>query len=492
MLLKKRILLVIILTLLALPVLQSQLKLIDEKPLLGSFQKITSHLGDSLSLKSWLSGSLQSEADKQSEAALGFRNSLIRIHNQMDYSFFRKVNAEGVVSGYNDELFEEDYIRAYQGEFFVGEKVWIEKARKLKQIQDTLAKRNKTLVIVFEPGKGTVYHDRFPGSYAEKKKTTSNIDVFQSELIKNNVNILDLNNYFVQLSDKDPYRIFPKGGTHWSYYGAAKAADTSLRYLKKLTHRTIPLMTIPKVIIHDEPRHPDADIWQAMNLIQSAPIDGLAYPVVQFENDVEPDLDVLVVGDSFYFNWQSDSIMYKAFKNCDFWYYNKHNWSRNGAEVAMVSDLNWKDEVLKRDLIIIMITERFHHNFAWNFDEQLYQFFYPGESDTVETYANRVRTYNDHFMRMVADAKVKKITLEERIALEAKYLHYLDMSKNPNSFMSKEEHITLLMMSIKNTPEWLAKVKAKAIERNIPLDEMIRLDAEWMYNEKYGNKLKPL
>ncbi|NOU46063.1 MAG: hypothetical protein HOO86_03265 [Bacteroidales bacterium] len=488
---KKRILLVIILTLLALPVLQSQFKLIDEKPLLGSFQKITSHFDDSLSVKSWLSGSLQSEADKQSEADLGFRNSLIRLHNQVDYSFFRKVNAEGVVSGSNNELFEEDYIRAYQGEFFVGEKVWIDKARKLKQIQDTLAKLNKTLVVIFEPGKGTVYHDRFPGSYAEKKKSTSNIEVFQSELIKNNVNILDLNNYFVQLRDKDPYRIFPKGGTHWSYYGAARAADTTLRFLKNITKHQIPLMTIATIIKHDEPRHPDADIWQAMNLIQAEPNDDLVYPVIRFESNVEPDLDVLVVGDSFYFNWQSDSIMYKAFKNCDFWYYNKHNWSRDGAEVAMVSDLNWKEEVVKRDLIIIMITERFHHNFAWNFDEQLYQFFYPVELDPVETYANSVRIYNDHFMRMVADAKVKKISLEERITLEAKYLHYLDITKNPNNFTSKEDHITFLMMGIRNTPEWLAKVKAKAIERKIPLDEMIRLDAEWIYNEKYGNKLKP-
>jgi len=42
------------------------------------------------------------------------------------------------------------------------------------------------------------------------------------------------------------------------------------------------------------------------------------------------------------------------------------------------------------------------------------------------------------------------------------------------------------MMGIRGTPDWYAKVKEKAIERNIPLDQMVRMDAEWLYNDKYG------
>ena len=470
--------------------MQYQLKLIHEKPLQGSFYAVTSDVRDSLSLKSWFSGGMQSVADKQADGELGFRNSLIRFHNQLDYSLFRKVNAEGVVCGKQDELFEVDYIRAVQGEFFVGEKVWKDKARKLKAIQDTLLKLNKTLVVIFEPGKGTVYRDRYPGAYAGKKGTVSNIDVFQNELTKNNVNVLDLNAYFVGLREKDRTRIFPQGGTHWSYYGAAKAADTTLRFLKSITHRQIPLMTVPSVIKHDEPRHPDADIWLAMNVIQAAPTDDLAYPVIQFETKVKPELDVLVIGDSFYFNWQSDSIMFKAFKNCDFWYYNKHNWNRGGVEAAVVSSLDWKNEILKRDLIVIMITERFHHNFAWNFDEQLYRYFYQENVNRMDAFANNLRISNDQFMRLVDDAKVKKITLEKRIAMESGYLLYEDYLKNPNKYTDKEDRITIIMMSIRSTPDWLAKVEAKANERNIPLDEMIRRDAEWIYNEKFGKSKK--
>ena len=38
--------------------------------------------------------------------------------------------------------------------------------------------------------------------------------------------------------------------------------------------------------------------------------------------------------------------------------------------------------------------------------------------------------------------------------------------------------------SIRRTPEWLADVKKKALERNIPLDTMIRKDAEYLVEQE--------
>lgn len=45
---------------------------------------------------------------------------------------------------------------------------------------------------------------------------------------------------------------------------------------------------------------------------------------------------------------------------------------------------------------------------------------------------------------------------------------------------TRELKIEEYIQTIKNTPEWLEKVKKKAIQRNIPLDSMILLDAIWM------------
>jgi hypothetical protein len=53
--------------------------------------------------------------------------------------------------------------------------------------------------------------------------------------------------------------------------------------------------------------------------------------------------------------------------------------------------------------------------------------------------------------------------------------------KPADTFMDiRKLKIEKYIHSIKNTPEWLEKVKQKAIEKNIPIDSMILLDAIWM------------
>lgn len=48
---------------------------------------------------------------------------------------------------------------------------------------------------------------------------------------------------------------------------------------------------------------------------------------------------------------------------------------------------------------------------------------------------------------------------------------------------SRQTRINRYIDTIKNTPDWLEKVKKKAIEKNIPLDSMIKLDAIWMADQ---------
>lgn len=48
---------------------------------------------------------------------------------------------------------------------------------------------------------------------------------------------------------------------------------------------------------------------------------------------------------------------------------------------------------------------------------------------------------------------------------------------------SRQNRINRYIETIKTTPDWLEKVKKKAIEKNIPLDSMIKLDAIWMADQ---------
>ncbi|MCC7318200.1 MAG: hypothetical protein IT219_06670, partial [Bacteroidales bacterium] len=63
-----------------------------------------------------------------------------------------------------------------------------------------------------------------------------------------------------------------------------------------------------------------------------------------------------------------------------------------------------------------------------------------------------------------------------------------DWQKHPEYYTNKDEVIDMMVMAIKGSPEWLASVQKKARDRNISEEEMLKLDAEWMYDQKYKTK----
>ncbi|MFA6787964.1 MAG: hypothetical protein WCR58_12205, partial [Bacteroidales bacterium] len=67
------------------PALQRQFTFIKERPLEGAFFNQKKPNFDSLSWVSWLNGSFQQDFTDQLEADIGFRNTLVRIHNQWQY-----------------------------------------------------------------------------------------------------------------------------------------------------------------------------------------------------------------------------------------------------------------------------------------------------------------------------------------------------------------------------------------------------------------------
>lgn len=482
----KSILFTLVILFLILPGFQSRYGLITEKKLTGAFQKHEKPDLGQFSWKSWLDGSFQEEFNNRLEQNIGFRNSLVRMHNQLSFSLFHQANAEGVIVGQNNELFEEDYIREYMGQYYVGDTVWNKKAARLKAVQDTLARLGKTFIVVFEPGKGSFNSDLLPRKYRNLTKSRSNYEEMIYQLGKNGVNVLDLNQYFISIKGKTEFPLFPQCGTHWSYYGAALAADTTLRYIESLRGIDLPDMKIVRNEIPDTTRHPDYDIGLAMNLMFRIPHPKTANPILQFQQgSAKTKPDVLIVGDSYYFNWLNNRIPSEVFNSCDFWYYNRNITRSDGSSAGETTGLDIKSEVLKRDIVMIMITERFIHMFAWGFDEQLYDLFYPSWRNPIEVFSNKIRTYDDEFHRMYKESLVKNISLPERINQEAMYMFFIDSRDNPEKYTSKYERMLIIELGIRGSPEWMEKMKEKAIINNISIDAQIRKDVLWMYEENY-------
>ncbi|HMM12648.1 MAG TPA: hypothetical protein PKE03_11195 [Bacteroidales bacterium] len=464
---------------LLLPFLQQQFRFVHEPPLTGAFTADTLPGLNQINLASWLDGSFQSSFNTVLEQHIGFRNTLVRMYNQWQYDIFRKANAEGVIIGRQAELFEEDYLKAASGLFFIGEEHWQRKALIIKRLQDTLKVSGKQLLVIFEPGKGTTLRKLAPVQY-RNDVAISNYTGMRQAFESVGVEFLDFQQCFSAWNDTSGFLLFPRTGTHWSYYGAWLAADTLSRYLDNYWPGQITGLSLAELDTKREIRHPDDDIWLAMNMLTGVPAQKLAYPIIKSGPKPEKRPSILVVGDSFYFNWQSDGIMDALSDGGEFWYYNKIRWSHQGSELGLLNPDERIERALAHDIVLIMITERFHQNFAWKFDEQLYAHFFGDSTPQRQKFFNDLVAANEAFTRLYNEGRKKGMDVRQRLWMEVDYMVYLDYQQHPERYTSRDDRIAITMMAIRNTPHWLAEVEKKAHERKLPLETLIRLDAEWI------------
>ncbi len=480
------------------PAIQKKYAIFQVKKLDGDFVLTEKPV---FSWTDWFDGRFQMTYDKYLEDHIGFRDFLVRLTNQIDYSLYRIPHAEGVIVGKDDQLIEYDYIRAYTGGDYIGEETIDRKIRKLKFIQEYLKnEKNIDLVLVFEPGKASFYPEYIPDQYLDKVSELTNYSTFLKKAIEYNVNFVDFRFYFNSLKGKTKYPIYPRYGIHWSIYGMTYALDSLIPYIEDIRHIDLPDYSYDSLQIESTARRPDYDAGKALNLLFRLPEkEDLAYHVYNFEeNDNKEKPMMLTIGDSYYWNIFNTEVPKHLFKNEAFWYFNKQIYPDSYIESKQVRDVNLKAEIEKQDVILLMITGRFLFKFGWNFIEDVYKLYGPiSQFDKMHDYRCNILNYNVWFTNVIKDAQGKKISLEEMLNLVAEYvyaqedLNGLLMLKGPGYFKG----------IIENDLVWLKGLKAKADENNQSIDELVQLESNYnfktnhpelftKYNQLEGFKIK--
>jgi len=413
---------------LALPTMQGNWSPFELKSLHGSFKKIKEK---SLSLEGWFDGSYQKNKEQYSKDNIGFRPFFIRLKNQIEFSIFDKINANGVVIGKDDYLFIDGYINTHLGLDFLGEEYIQNKVDKLKKIADTLKTKNIDLIVIFPPGKGSFYPEFIPEKYNQSKKTISNYDYYSEALKKDRLNYIDFNQWFRLMKDSSNYLLYPKNGIHWSNYGAFLAADSIIHFIEKLRNIELPELVLNDIEITNKPRNSDRDIEDALNLFIDLPKVTMAYPIFDIALDTSMQkTKVLTIADSFYwilYNWK---ISEKVFDEGEFWYYNKKIYGSNYKGDGSLEQINYISEIEKNKVILLICTDRNLNKFAFGFIDRL-------------------------------------------------YIDYFGESKEVISL--KEVQVRKYIKNIKNSPNWLAKITEKAKKDGVPVEEAIRKNAEYVY-----------
>jgi hypothetical protein len=171
-----------------------------------------------------------------------------------------------------------------------------------------------------------------------------------------------------------------------------------------------------------------------MNLLIPARNWEMYYPNIVFSKPKGRKPNLLSIGDSFNQSfWGFYPFFDEMFGDTtNYWYYNRIvAWPDSIEKLQInVKTMDLYSEVMNRDIVLIVTTEQNLNSFTFDFVKE----FYPYVAVDHQTFLARRQDF---------------------------------------------------INSINGDSAWLASVKEKAIKNNLPLETMIRMDAEWMIsNEK--------
>lgn len=458
------------------------------KPLKGAFNAVPD---TSFSTSGWFSGRFQEIKNDYLNQNFGLRNYYVRLNNQIDYDLFNLANVDKVVKGKGNFLFESNYIDAYYGNNFIGKEELLNRVNKLKELQTLLASNNIDLEILLLPSKASFFPEFIPDNWVYEKKLNNYeymVELFKKVKVKH----IDYSAWFRDLKNTTPYDLYPQTGIHWSNYGALIATDSLRKNIEHNVNLNLKEFVINNIAISDSLIDPDKDIEDAMNLF--SPINKLPMPYASYYWKEEENITMpkaLFIGDSYFWNIYYQGLTVNMFTDCKFWYYNQTVYPENES-IREVTKLNFSEEVKKQRIIVLMATESNIHDIGWGFvDKALAEFKSSvGKGDcglNRELYIKVISEQIKQNAQWMNDIKRKatenKVSIDEMVKLDAMYVFETDYCK-PDVVSQINE----TKDKIKNTPEWMAQITIKAKKNKISIDEMIDLDAKYVYDTKLKNK----
>lgn len=411
-----KIILVIILgAVLFLPLLQHHFNIVEENPLSGSFNLTEKPVW---SKDAWLSSDFQDQYETYIRDHIGFRNFFVRVHNQLQYSLFRKTTAKDVKIGRKGQLFEGGYIRDYLGINFIGKESIENQVSRLKETQIELAKEGVDLLVVYAPGKATLFPEYFPSEYRNVQKELSNYEYFVHVSKEKGLNHIDFNTYFKMVMDTSQLELFPKGGIHWGQYGLAIAYDSIAGYFEDVFDLSMVEFDYSQVHFPENVRDKDRDISDGMNLLFPYPDHPLPEPVLQFSHT--PGLKrprLLIVGDSFGSRILESPLSDELFEKVELWYYNRGIEPPRSEEIYAVRQLNVPFEVRQFDVVMLVVSETNMYKFDFGFVDG---FNSSGFDELYEYYLQRIADDEEWMKHIEIQADKLNISIDSSLSKDAR------------------------------------------------------------------------
>jgi SGNH hydrolase-like domain, acetyltransferase AlgX len=373
----------------------------------------------------WYNGSYQEQKDKYIKENFGFHNYYVRLNCQINFSLFKKANASYVVVGRDNYLYETAYIDAYYGRDFIGQDKINDYITKLKQVQDTLQKLNKLILVVFAPGKACFYPEYIPENYTSEK-TITNYEGFIKSAQTHQLNHIDFYKYFRDQKQKSKYPLYPQLGIHWSNYGSTLAFDSLVRYVENKLNLNLPDINIGTIKLTDSLQDPDGDAVKSLNLLKRPNSFQMAYPEYKINYDSLKDtkLNLLSVSDSFWWHIYGSGLADKTFGSSRFWFYNEEMYPESHTSSWHVSQVDYAAKIREADVILLMHSEATLHKFGGGFVDMCHEaYLHPKlKKEKTQNMKEKIRASPEWYNKIIEKAAERNLTVDSMLTLDALYI----------------------------------------------------------------------
>ncbi len=401
--------------------------------LLGWFEETKLHGSYELkentdfTINDWISEQYQKRKSEYLNDHVAFRPALVSIHNQLLFSLFKKSSVLNLIIGKQNYLYEKGYIDGYNGNDYLGQEKIVQKVKKLKILSDTLQNHGSKLIVVLAPGKARYYPEFIP-DYLQKDSKTTNYTGLIEEFSKQNIAFVDFNPWFLSMKKTSKYPLYPQTGIHWSSYATTLVIDSLSKYISSLYQEHAPQFIYSDFTYDNSIRDStDVDIQSSLNLFQDIRSMKLAYRDVDIKFSKDKN-NCIFISDSYGWTLYNSGLTKKLFNEFELWYYFKQLYKNHETPVDLDYSYVYK-KLNTPELVVIMSTEMNYNRFDFGFSENILEMF-------------------------------------------------------QGKLATREKRIKEIMISMENSSEWMEALKLKAQDQNRTLAQVMKSDAEWMYDQE--------
>jgi len=319
-------------------------------------------------------GRYQDYAEQRLLHELRLKPFFIRLDNELRYQLFGEFTLPDISQGREGWLYNPQSIEVWKGEDRLNLPSLEEKMEGLAHsIEKLRQNQGPELLFLLAPSKAAVYPEYLPENVGRVRDSLSSYYSFIRLIRKYNIPHLDTYPLFLEWKKQASNHAFTKGGVHWSQQASYEVWDTLYRRVEEMTCLDLPDYSYGEPVHTQRPNERDRDLADAANLLFSSLVEETyVYPKVEVEESGERP-KVLVIGDSFFWNFHRDRLPHRFFsENFIFWYYFQKAYGLGEnywTEAEEIPDFSQKIE--ESDLILFVVNITNFQSCCWGSIEEL-------------------------------------------------------------------------------------------------------------------------